>query len=268
MTLSIIIVNYNTGALTSACITSILHQQLKESFEIIVVDNASKDNSVSFLRSDFPEIKVIANPQNVGLAAGVNRAIREAHGKYYLILNPDIVVLPQAIKQLLSFMEKNPDVGMAGGKLLSPNGKLQYSCYRFYRIPTIIYRRTALGRTQWGKAETDRFLMKDFDHTSVKAVDWLMGACLIVRADAVKKVGGMDEHFFLYFEDVDWSRRFWEKGYKVMYVPQAQFSHYHQRSSEQVSITKIFRNKAIRHHILSAFKYFWKYKGKELPHRA
>jgi len=260
MTLSIIIVNYNTGPLTKACLESLLKNPLPAKTEIIVVDNNSSDESVPFLRADFPEIRVIQNTENIGLAAAVNQAIGEARGKYYLILNPDIIVLNDAVNQLVDFMEKNPNVGVSGGQLISPNGRIQDSCYRWYRPMTIVYRRTFLGRTRRGAKEISRFLMKDFDHRSVRDVDWLMGACLMLRGLAVKKIGGMDPRFFLYFEDVDWCRRFWEAGYRVTYVPSARFSHFHQRSSEQSSALGLITNRAVRHHILSAVKYFWKYR--------
>jgi len=266
MKLSIIIVNYNTGALTKACVESILAQENMKETEIIIVDNNSSDESIPFLGSDFPEVRLITNDENIGLAGGVNIGLKEATGEYCLILNPDIIVLPNAIKALKTFMDENPKVGMSGGKLLSPNGMLQYSCYRFYRLSTILYRRSWFGRTRAGKREIARFLMKDFDHQSVQDVDWLMGACLMVRAAALKKVGGMDERFFLYFEDLDWCRRFWEKGYRVTYVPHAQFSHYHQRSSKQSSFLGLIFNQAARHHLLSAAKYFWKYGFSSNPH--
>lgn len=263
--LSIIIVNYRTGPLTKALVESLLAQQLPEKTEIIVVDNNSKDDSVLLLRSDFPEITVIDNKENIGLAAGVNKAIAVAKGEYYLILNPDMIALPGSVKYLTQFMETNPKVGVSGGKLLSPNGQLQYSCYRFYKPMTIVYRRTYLGKTAQGRLETGRFLMKDVSHTQAQAVDWLMGACLMVRAQAIKDVGGMDERFFLYFEDVDWCRRFWQAGWSVMYVPQAEFSHFHQRSSERGALLGILTNRATRAHIASAIKYFWKFRGQPNP---
>lgn len=260
MKLSIIIVNYNTGALTKACLNSILSQTVPFRYEILVVDNDSSDESVPFLRSDFPEVSVIANERNRGLAAGVNQGIAASRGAYYLILNPDIIVMPGALTSLVQFMDEHQDTGIAGGKLVSPNGRIQYSCYRFYRPSTVVYRRTPLGKTAWGKHEVDRFLMKDIDRSHVTDVDWLMGACLIVRAAAAKKVGGMDEHFFLYFEDIDWCRRFKEAGWGVMYVPTARFSHYHQRSSATSSLYGILTNRAAWYHIISAMKYFWKYR--------
>lgn len=265
--LSIIIVNYNTGALTKALIESLLTQPLPRATEIIVVDNASRDESVSFLRSDFPEVTVIANEVNVGLAAGVNTGMRAAHGQYYLVLNPDIVALPGAVQALVRFMDERPNVGVAGGRLISPNGKTQYSCYRFYHPLTVVYRRTWLGRTPAGQKDLDRFLMRDFDRRHERDVDWLMGACLLVRASAVKEVSGMDERFFLYFEDVDWCRRFWKAGWRVTYVPAAVFSHYHQRSSEG-TLVGVLLNRSTREHIRSAIKYFWKYRLEPAPRLA
>lgn len=265
MKLSIIIVNYKSAALTTACLESLLCQPLPRDTELLVVDNDSGDDSVTFLRADFPEVTVLASPTNLGMAGGVNIGLREAHGEYYLILNPDIVVLPGALTALLEFMNTHPEVGLAGGKLISPNGQLQASCYRFYRWATIVYRRTALGKTRRGRQEVDRFLMKDFDHTTVAEVDWLQGACLLARAQAVEEVGGMDQRFFMYFEDVDWSRRFWQAGWRVAYVPQAVFSHYHQRGSELTSLFGLLTNRVARSHVASAIKYFWKYRGVPLP---
>lgn len=265
MKLTIITVNYKSWPLTRALVESLLANKLPAKTEIIIVDNNSQDDSVQMLRSDFPEITVIDNPKNVGLAAGVNLAISQAKGEYYLILNPDMIAMPQAVEELVSFMDKNPRVGMAGGKLLSPNGDLQYSCYRFYTLPVILYRRSFLGKTKKGKAAVSNFLMKDFDHSQARDVDWLMGACLIVRKKVVQKIGGMDERYFMYFEDVDWCRRVWEAGWAVAYVPSSVFSHFHQRSSES-GIGSFFSNRPTREHIKSAFKYFWKYRGKQLPH--
>lgn len=264
MKLSIITVNYKSRALTGAMIESLLVSGLPKQTEIIVVDNASNDMSVQLLRSDFPEITVIANPENVGLAAGVNTAIKQATGEYYLILNPDMTALPGVVSKLVSFMDSHPTVGMAGGKLISPNNQLQYSCYRFYTPAVIAYRRTFFGKTHRGRKAVAQFLMKDFDHASVRDVDWLMGACLIVRAEAVEKVGGMDERYFMYFEDVDWCRRMWQAHWRVTYVPDAVFSHFHQRSSER-GILSFFTNRPTREHIKSAIKYFWKFRGQALP---
>ncbi|MBI1833840.1 MAG: glycosyltransferase family 2 protein [Candidatus Andersenbacteria bacterium] len=261
MKLAIITVNYKSRILTASLIESLLRANLPKQVEIIVVDNNSQDNSVELLRSDFPEVTVIANEENLGLAGGVNTAMKSVKSDYYLILNPDMTVEPDAVTKLVAFMDRNETVGMAGGKLLSPGGELQASCFRFYTPMIIVYRRTWLGKTKRGQKALSEFLMEDFDHASAVDVDWLMGACLIVRGKAITQVGGMDERYFMYFEDVDWGRRMWEAGWRVSYVPDARFSHFHQRSSEQ-GILSYFTNRPTREHIKSALKYFWKYQGK------
>lgn len=276
MLLSIIIVNYKTGPLTKMLVESLLAQMetggqrltLKDSpvkhdrgVEIIVVDNASGDDSAHLLQSDFPEIAFLETEKNLGLAGGVNVGLRAAKGTYYLILNPDIISPAGSLTALIAFMESHPEVGVAGGKLLSPNGEVQDSCFRFYRPMTIIYRRTPLGKTRAGRAELDRFVMRDFDRKAAREVDWIQGSCMMARSRAVQEVGLWDERFFLYFEDVDWCRRFWEAGWRVMFAPEAQFSHFHQRTSERGSLFGIFANWATREHITSALKYFWKYRG-------
>lgn len=280
MLLSIIIVNYKTGPLTTMLVESLLSQTQVEGnrltlkhcpvsrdkgVEIIVIDNDSRDDSVHLLRSDFPEIQVVETGANPGFAGGVNRGIQAAKGKYYLILNPDMVALPGALVNLIAHMEANPKVGLAGGKLLSPSGEMQPSCFRFYRPATILYRRTPLGKLVRGRRELDRFVMHDYNRQEVRDVDWLQGSCMMARARAVQQVGVMDERFFMYFEDVDWCRRFWEAGWQVHYVPGAHLSHFHQRSSERGSLLGILFNWATREHITSAIKYFWKYRGKKLP---
>jgi N-acetylglucosaminyl-diphospho-decaprenol L-rhamnosyltransferase len=268
MKLSIIIVNFNSGRVTQGCLAALLDHRLPEQTEIIVVDNGSRDDSVLFLKSDFPEINVIDNKRNLGYAAGVNIGLAKAKGEFILILNPDIIALPDAVVKLVSFMDKNTDVGMAGAMLMSPNGQLQTSCFRYYTPLTIFYRRTWLGKTRLGRRALSNFLMNDYDHRNVRDVEWLMGSCLIVRSRAARQVGGMDERFFMYFEDVDWCRRMWEFGWRVTYVPQAVFSHFYQQSSRKQSLFGIITNRSTRDHIRSAARYFNKYKGKPRLHIA
>jgi len=163
-------------------------------------------------------------------------------------------------------MKSNSDVGLCGPKLLNFNESMQPSCFRFYTPLTIIYRRTFLGRLSFAKKRLDEFLMKDFDHKSTKEVDWLMGSALMTKRSAIQKVGLMDSRFRLYFEDVDWCRRFWEGGYKVIYYPDAKMYHYHGRGSAGKNMFKaLISNRLTWIHILSGTKYFIKYAGKSLP---
>jgi len=154
---------------------------------------------------------------------------------------------------------------LLGPQLLNFNGTIQESCFRFHKPLTIVCRRTLLGRTSWGKKELARFAMEDFDRQSDKEVDWLLGAALMLRRQALNDVGPMDERFFLYFEDTDWCRRFWDKGWGVVYWPSAKMHHYHGRSSKRTSgVADLFFNKYTWIHISSAIKYFWKWRRDQL----
>ncbi len=261
MDLSIVILNYKTKNLVKQCIKGIQMQDLPLDYEIIVVDNASGDEVGEMLAEEFSEVKFIQSEENKGYAAGNNLGIKQAQGKYILILNPDVAVLENSIEALLKFIKENPQVAVAGPKLINPDKTVQYSCYRFPKFMTPIYRRTPLGKLSFVRKSLDDYLMKDWDHGQNKEVDWLLGACWLVKKEAIDKVGLMDERFFLYFEDIDWCRRFWQAGYQVYYMPEAQMVHYYERLSAQESWLKGLLNKATRTHIKSWLKYFLKYKN-------
>lgn len=262
MELSIIILNYKTKGLLKQCLKGIQLQNLKIDHEIIVVDNASKDSSVEMVRESFPEVNLIAASSNRGYAAGMNLGMKEAQGKYYLLMNPDIAVMSQAIESMYHFMTTHPEVALVGPKLINPDGTVQTSCRQFPSIKAILARRTPLGKLPWFRKVLKDFLMLDWDHESSRAVDWMIGACLMARRQAVDQAGLMDERFFLYMEDVDWSKRFWQAGFKVYYLAEAEMVHYHQRLSAAVpGLAGIF-SYATRIHISSAIKYFLKYRGK------
>lgn len=266
MDLSIIILNYKAKGLTKQCLKSLQLLNPKIKYEIIVVDNASHDGTAEMVREEFPEIKLIESMVNCGYAAGNNLGIRKATGKYLMILNPDVSIMNNSIDVLYRFMEDHPSVGLAGPKLINPDGTTQTSCRTFPSWQTLLlYRRTPLGRLPGPRRKLHRHLMLDFDHRQNKTVDWMIGACFFVRASALSKVGLLDERFFLYLEDIDWCRRFWQEGYQVYYVAEAEMIHYHQRfSAENPGIKGIF-SYATRIHITSAIKYFTKYYGTKVP---
>jgi GT2 family glycosyltransferase len=195
-------------------------------FETIVVDNASGDGTSDALRREFPGVTVIDQPTNVGFSGGVNRALREAKGRCLALLNPDAHPRPGALTTLVRFLDAHPDVGMAGPKILDPDGSLQYSCRRFPTRWTAFFNRySLLSRLFPNNRWTREYLMLDFDHASVRDVDWLSGACLVTTREAVAKVGPMDEEFFLFNEDVDWCHRMHDAGLRVVYVPDAVAEH-------------------------------------------
>ncbi|HOW60240.1 MAG TPA: glycosyltransferase family 2 protein [Candidatus Moranbacteria bacterium] len=266
MELSIIVTNYGNPELLRLCLDSIKKCVTGVTYELIVAESETKENTEMMMREDFPDVKFFPDKKNIGFMACVKKGIEYSSGEYILILNGDIVVGSDAVQKMLDFLKSDSLIGMVGPKLLNFNGTLQISCSRFYKPITIIYRRSFLGRFSFAKKHLDWFQMKDYDHKSPKEVDWLMGSAIMISREAIEKVGLMDPRYFMYFEDVDWCRRFWENGYKVIYYPLALMHHYHGRSSAKGGIIKaLLINKYAWIHIFSAIKYFKKFWGKPLP---
>lgn len=262
---SIIILNYQTKGLLKQCLRGIRQSAIAMPHEVIVVDNHSQDSSVTMVQTHFPEVMLIEAKTNRGYAAGNNIGLRQARGEFVLIINPDIAIFSGAVEAMVGYLEHHTVVAMIGPKLINPDGSTQISCYRFPTPLIPIYRRTPLGRLPWARKPLRKYLMSDWDHASNKEVDWLLGACMLVRRSAIEKVGLMDERFFLYFEDIDWCRRFWKAGYEVHYLADVDLVHYHKRqSAESPGFTGVF-SWATRVHIASAIKYFGKYLGEGLP---
>ena len=287
MDLSIIILNYQQKGLLKQCLKGIVAAQPQLDYEIIVVDNNSGDGSLAMAQNLFlpdleksrqlllpiaqppviPPIITIQSAVNAGFAYGNNLGIKRAKGKYIMILNPDVAIVPGVLEKMIDFMKNNSDIGMIGPRLINPDSSLQYSCRRFPGSLVPLYRRTVFGRLSFAKKTTDNYLMKDFDHQSNREVDWLFGACLLIAKSALDQVGLLDEKFFMYFEDLDLCRRFWQAGLKVIYFADVQLVHYHQQwSTERGGILGIF-NRGGRIHAISGIKYFIKYFGVKLPVR-
>lgn len=266
MELSIIITSYKNPELLKVCIDSIKKNYSGNDYEIIVADSATEEKTALMMREDYPKIQFLASKENIGFSGTVNKGIEVARGAYLLILNGDIIVKKDAIEKLLGYIKSHPNVGIVGPKLLNFNETFQPSTFRFYTPTTIVYRRTFLGKFSFAKKHLDRFLMADFDHKSIREVDWIMGSSLMTSRQAVERNGAMDHKFKLYFEDTDWCRRFWENGYKVVYFPEAEMYHYHGKGSANKSVIQsLISNKLTWLHILSSIRYFIKYAGKAKP---
>jgi len=270
---SIIVNHYRTPEILKICLRSI-KKNLKDAdfgWEIIVTDSATIEKTEEMMEEEFSDIVFIPARENIGFGKSINIAIEKARGEYFFIANADIIINEEkAIEKILDYIEKNEDVGMVGPRLLNVNDTVQQSCFRFYTPLTVICRRTFLGKTFWGKKVLDNFLMADvFEGEKITEpipVDWLMGSAMMVRKSDLKKVGVFDEKFFMYFEDVDWARRFWENGLKVVYFPEAKMYHYHFQSSKKKSLFDSLFNKYARIHIKSALKYFVKYGFKNIKY--
>jgi len=271
MPLSIIVTHHQTPAILKLCLKTIEKSCQGIKYETILVDSESEAETREIIKDKFPGTIIIPFKKNVGYAKLVNAGIKKAKGRFILILNADILPKKDSVGILLDFLQKNSEVGIVGPQLLNFDGTPQFSTFRYYTPWTIICRRTFLGKTKWGKKEVNRFLLKSKIQHPISniqngmEVDWLMGSALMVKMEAIKKVGLLDERFFMYFEDVDWARRFWENGYKVVCFQKAQMYHYHYKSSDKGrGALDLFFNKQARVHLESALKYFWKYRHKKI----
>jgi hypothetical protein len=263
MDLSIIILNYRARGLLKECLKGIKLVKPELNFEIIVVDNASDDGTRAMMKENFPEIRFISSDKNLGYAKGNNLGIKQASGRYVMIMNPDIVVFEGVFEKLVEFMDSRPEVGIVGPKLLNPDKSLQYSCYRFPVFWEPVYRRTPVGKFGFAKKKLDEYFMKDFDHASVREVDWLLGGCFLIRRKALDEVGLLDERYFAYFDDVDLCRSMWEKKWKVVYFPDVSVVHFHRRESAEGKWWSGIFKKVTRIHLISWLKYFRKWKKAE-----
>lgn len=265
--LSIIIVNYKQKGLLRQCLRGIFDDPLPFRSEVIVVDNHSGDGSVEMIREEFSDaVKLIASPHNHGFAAGINLGMAQSVGAYLLILNADIVVFQHAIAEVMNYLKRRPQVGIAVPRLLNPDGTTQSCCYRFHSPLIPIYRRTLLGRLPWAHRALQRFLMTDWDHNDSRAIGWALGGCMVIPRTVIDRVGMFDERFFLYFEDVDMCRRVWTAGYEVHYVHTSSMVHYHHRMSAANGggLGTLFAYPT-RVHIRSWIKYLLKYLGQPKP---
>ncbi len=263
--LSIIIINFKNPPLLRLCLKTLKNNLVEDFYhEIIVVDSASSPETRNVVK-EFPDTILWAFDGNIGYTRGVNEGIKAASGDYFLILNPDIIPIKGAIENIYNYMTKNKDVGLAGPKLLNFDGTAQNSCFRFYTPLTMLCRRTFLGLVPPGKKYLEHFLMNDSDLSKPAKVDWLMGSAIMASRAAVDDVGLMDGDLFLYMTDVDWARRFWENGYKVIYYPYSEMYHYHKRGSKgRFILTDIFLRKETRWHLMDALRYFKKH-GLSVP---
>lgn len=264
--LSIVIVNWNVRNLLRDCLRSIYRAESAQivdailhvgryTVEVFVVDNASSDGSTAMVREEFPHVQLIANTVNMGFTAGNNAALRRCQGRYWLLLNPDTRLAADALQVMLDYMEQNPAVGVVGPKLLNPDGSIQPSRRRFPTLMTALMESTLLEqwfpRNRWAR----RYHMTDTSDHATQEVDWVTGACMLVRAEALERVGLLDEGFFMYSEELDWCRRIVEEGWRVVYLPTAAVVHYEGQSSGQVV--------ALRHILFqsSKIRYFRKHHG-------
>jgi len=231
--LSVVIVGTNEKRFLRPCLESIFSQRFDFNLEVIVVDNDSTDGTAEMILREFPTVRLIRNRERYPRSRNNNIGYARAHGRYILFLDPDTRVLPGAIESMMNFLDEHPEAGMCGCRLIGEDGTVQMSARTWQTPLTVFLRRTRWGKLPFLRKIVDRHLMREWDHNSVREVDWIQGAAMMVRREAVEDVGLMDEKLMRYCEDIDWCFRFWRLGWKVCYVPHGSIIHVYRRDSNR-----------------------------------
>lgn len=236
MSLSIVIVNYNTEALLKDCLQSVYAGVNGTPLRILVVDNNSHDNSVAMVKSCFPRVQVVENRCNVGFSKANNLVISRSDSDYVLLLNPDTLIIEDAIERMVKFMDEHPKVGIAGCKVLNRDGTLQLACRRSIPTPRVaFFRLTGLSRLFPKSKVMAEYNMTYTSPEETHEVGAVSGAFLMIRKKAIDEIGLLDERFFMYGEELDWCLRARRAGWAVMYHPAAQIIHYKGESTKHNS---------------------------------
>jgi len=227
--LSVVVVNWNTRDLLAQCLQSMYDTVSGLGFEVIVVDNASADGSTEMVRREFPQARLIENAENVGFARANNQAMAVSQGRYVLLFNSDAIATPNAIQSLVSLADAEPRTGIVGAQLINPDGSFQASHTPFPTLWQEFLILTGLGRflrCRWYPSQGPE------GEKGPQVVDYVEGACMLARSQAVEEVGGLDEGYFMYAEEVDWCYEMKQAGWQVWYQPAAKVVHFGGGSSQ------------------------------------
>jgi len=236
VTVSVIIVSWNAREYLRQCLASLSSEACRHPMEIIVVDNASSDGSVECVKKQYPHVRLIQNMANLGFARANNLGISASTGRYLCFVNSDVKVLKDCISRLVDYCEGHSEVGMAGPRVIGGDGKLQRSCRGFPSLWNMFCRALALDTFFPKSRMFTGYSLSHWPHDALRPVDVLSGCFWFVRREALARVGLLDESFFMYGEDLDWCKRFWSNGWKVMYVPSAEAIHYGGASSSNAPL--------------------------------
>ena len=240
--LSVVIPSYNTRDLMEQALRTVAEASGDIGVEVIVVDNNSQDGSADMVAEKFPEVELIRTKRNLGFGGANNVAFGHVQGRYVLLLNSDTIVRPDTLRTLVAFMDENPEAGAAGCRILDPDGTLQLDCRRSFPTPAAaFYKLTGLSRMFPDSRHFARYNLTYLDPDEVNEVDALSGSCMIVRRQVLEEVGGFDEAYFMYGEDLDWCFRMREAGWKIYYTPATEIIHFRGQSGRAESMRIQFR---------------------------
>jgi hypothetical protein len=255
MDVSVIIVNWNVRDLLADCLRSLEKYHGTLSIETLVIDSASRDDSVAMLRQAFPWVRLMAQSENVGFVAGNNLGLAAAQGRYLFLLNPDTLLHPYALQKLADYLEAHPQIGIVGPHTLNSDGTHQSTRRRF---PSLL---TGMFESTWLQALAprwllDRYYVRDLPDEGIFEVDWVQGSALLARREVYTQIGGLDPAYHMFFEEQDWCKRAKLAGWGVAYVGDAYITHHGGKSTDQVVTRKHV------HFQHSKIRYFRKFHGR------
>jgi len=233
---SIIIVSWNAKEKLRCCLNSLVCREDEYTQDIIVVENGSMDGSMQMVEEEYPSVRLIKNRNNLGFSRANNIGIRSSKGRYLCLINSDVIVLDNCIKNLMSFMKEHPAAGMVGPRIINPDRTLQPSCRHFPTIWNNMCQSLGLNHLFPKSAFFSYWIMDYWNHESIRSVEALSGCFLMVRREAVEEVGLLDENFFIYGEDLDWCKRFHMAGWDIVFYPYADAIHFGSASSANAPI--------------------------------
>lgn len=256
--LCVSIISYNSLNFLKECLDSLLSYPPDKGYKIVVVDNASSDGSPEFIKNSYPQIKLIINNTNIGFAAANNQAIKSSKSEYVLLINSDCQVYKDSLNKLIEFMDSTPNVGVIGPKIINSDGSIQFSCRKF---PSILNAglHSILTNIVPNNPFSRKYKLVDINRDNPFEVDWVSGSCMLIRRDALDNAGLMDEHYFMYVEDVDLCYQMWKKNWKVFYFPYSEILHHIGGSTTDKKIkASIMMQKSIFYFFWKNYKKSWK----------
>lgn len=253
MDLSIIIVNWNTKDLLEECVSSIFSYTKNISFEVIVFDNGSTDGSVEMIKEKYPEVVLIESPENRGFVVGNVEGYKKSTGRHILMMNSDAYLGSDIFKTVVEYLDDHQDVGIVGPMLLYTDGSLQKSVRKFPEFwdQALILMKFHNFFPNFGPIR--KYYMQDFDYKKTQEVDQVMGAALFAKREAIEKVGFLDEHFWAWFEEVDFCKRVKDAGYKNMYLSTVSMHHHKGQSFKNLPKRQLLFNKSMRYYFSKHF---------------
>lgn len=250
---SVIIPTWNSKEFLRQCLRSVFASEFDFDYEVIVIDNGSEDGSPVMVKNEFARAILIENKKNLGVTKSRNQGFKIMRGNFCLLLDDDAILEKDCLARLFDKIISLSSCGIIGPKILYPDGRLQYSCRKFPDPASVLLRGINLDGIFPFSIITNKYLLKDFDHNSSREVDWLIGACQLVRREAILNIGGFDESYYFGCEDVDFCLRAKRAGWQIVYFPEARAIHRYQRKSARGVC-----NRFTLWHIISLCRFFKK----------